>query len=86
MCSIICRLQGVIIIPVRSEQNTFVTLGQASGSPVPYFIYFEFYDPPKTIKVWAYFSDFKIGKIYFTFCLSSIKSVELDEDSDDQNI
>ena len=60
--------------------------GQASGSPVPYFIYFEFYDPPKTIKVWAYFSDFKIGRIYFTFCLSSIKSVELDEDLDDQNI
>ena len=44
------------------------------GSPVPSFIYFEFYDSPVTIKVEAYFSDFQIGKIYFYFLLVIDKS------------
>ena len=45
-----------------------------NGSPVPSFIYFEFYDSPVTIKVEAYFSDFQIGKIYFYFPLVIDKS------------
>ena len=44
------------------------------GSPVPSFIYFEFYDSPVTIKVEAYFLDFQIGKIYFYFLLVIDKS------------
>ena len=47
---------------------------RVSGSPVPSFIYFEFYDSPVTIKVEAYFSDFQIGKIYFYFLLVIDKS------------
>ena len=65
------------MLETRKDETINVgTFSHVCGSPVPFFIYFEFYVSLQTIKAQAIFLRFHdLKNLYLFFCLSSIKHV-----------